>query len=61
MNHLSRLEKRNGSRHSQTVAGRATKIKVRTTASAWPADSSIGLGVTSNPSKKNIPACASQA
>ena len=61
MNQVSFGVKRNGSRHSHTATGRATKISASATPMLGSSVSRIVDGVTSRPSSRNMPACAIQA
>jgi glutamine---fructose-6-phosphate transaminase (isomerizing) len=61
MNQVSRAVKRNGHRHSHTASGRATNISTSATPRPAAASRPAVDGVTSSPSSRNMPACASQA
>ena len=60
MNSFSRNEKRNGARHRNTAAGRATIISVSATASAGQTFFASCSGQARSPSSTNIAICASQ-
>lgn len=61
MKAISCLVKRSGLRHSQTEIGRATSISTAATPKAGHKVRSASVGVTSNPSIRNIAAWESQA
>ncbi len=58
---FSRMSKSNGTRHSATATGRATRIRNRAMTTAMPRLLVSSVGVTSSPSNRNMADCASQA